>query len=405
MAIFSDLPNELILGIWGYVIEPDDVESFALVSKRIYGLSTQFVNEHASLKRQHSKIKISYRLGNYEPADLLEKILLDARIACYINDLDVCIWRSYWKEQTNAQVYSKDTMSLFEGAIHASPLVSGSEVEDWITDVGKGNEDALSALIIMRLTKIKEFSFWVTKRDEGPYLLRTLERITQSSETAVQPRQSITGTEVNDNNQITSTRPSIFFNISVLRLGSLDMTIDMVSQLLRCIKELKRFDYWRHRGSSFEISHLCDKLLEYSQFSLQKLSIHGEDTGLGDFAHFQMLAEVYVKFEILLGDTDDTCRNLADVLPMSIESVKLLSTGKTISLQVLRRMIFDMIKRKMEHLPKLRELTFQFGMHDDEPAGRDKELITELQGMSATVGVLLSVKGELVRFEESSVSS
>ena len=73
MAIFSDLPNELVLCIWGYVIEPDDVESFALVSKRIYSLSSQFMNEHASLKRQYSKIWISYRQGNYEPADLLEK--------------------------------------------------------------------------------------------------------------------------------------------------------------------------------------------------------------------------------------------------------------------------------------------------------------------------------------------
>lgn len=405
MAIFSDLPNELILGIWGYVIEPDDVESFALVSKRIYGLSSQFLNEHASLKRQYSKIWFSYRKGNYEPADLLEKILRDTRIAFYINSLRVSSFVPQWREQTTPKAYCKDTMSLFESAIHASPLVTGPEVEDWIKDVGKGNEDILVALIIMRLTKLKEFSFFVSERDKGPYLLRTLERITQSSEAAVQSRQSITGTEINGDNQITSTRPSIFFTVSYLRMGSLDMTFDMVSQLLRCVKGLKRFSYWRHRGSSFEISHLCDKLLECSKLSLQKLSLHGEDTGLGDITQFQTLAEVAVRFDVLLGDTDDTCRNLADVLPMSIESVKILSTRKTISFQVLKRMIVDMIKCKMEHLPKLQELTFQFGMYDDEATPRDRELITELQDMSATVGVLLSVKGELIRFEQSSIRS
>ncbi len=39
MANFSKLPNELIIQIWGYVIDPDDVENFALVSKCIYGLA------------------------------------------------------------------------------------------------------------------------------------------------------------------------------------------------------------------------------------------------------------------------------------------------------------------------------------------------------------------------------
>ena len=296
-------------------------------------------------------------------------------------------------------------MSLFEGAIRASPLVTGSEEEDWITDVAKGNEDTLVALIIMRLTKIKEFSFFVSSQDEACYLLKTLERITQSSEAAVQPRQSITGTKVNGDDQTTPTRPSMFSTVSDLKMGSLDMTIDMVSQLLRCITGLKGFTYWRNRGSSFEISHLCDILLECSQLSLQKLEIHGEDTGLGDITQFQILAEVYFNFDVLLGNTDDTCRNLADVLPMSIESVKVLSIRKTVTFQVLRRVILDMIKCKMEHLPKLQELTFMFGMHQDEDTARNKELITELQGMSATVGVLLSVKGRLVRFQQSSVRS
>lgn len=395
MAIFSDLPNELILGIWGYVIEPDDVENFALVSKRIYGLSSQFVNEHANLKRQYSKVNICYREGNYEPAHLLEEMLLDTRIAYYINSLDITTLSNQWKEQTTPQAYCNDTMSLFEGAIRASPLVTGSEVEDWITDVAKGNEDPLIAHITMRLTKLKRFAYWVGPGSEGPYLLRTLERITQSPESAVQPRQSITGTETNGDNQITSTRPSMFFTISDLQMSSRDMTFDIFSQLLRCIKGLKSFSYWRRRGPSVEISPLCDKLLEYSQLSLQKLSIHGEDTGLGDITKFQVLTEVSINFEVLLGDRDDTCRNLADVLPMSIERVNVieLRTEGTLPTQVLRRVILDMIKCKMERLPKLQELSFYLGSYvgsyNDQAIKRNIELITELQGMSATVGVLV----------------
>lgn len=49
-----------------------------------------------------------------------------------------------------------------------------------------------------------------------------------------------------------------------------------------------------------------------------------------------------------------------------------------------------MIKCKMERLPKLQVLTFGFGFYQ---TARNMELITELQGMSAKIGVLLSAKG------------
>lgn len=398
MAIFSDLPNELILGIWGYVIAPDDVESLALVSKRLYGLSSQSVNEHASLKRQYSRVHLPYREGNYEPADLLVKMLLDTRISFYIDDLHLTYWTPQWKEQTTPQAYDKDTMSLFEGAIRASPLVTGPEVEDWITDVGKGNEDPLIALILMRLTKIKRFRYFEVAGSVGPYLLRTLKRITQSPKAAVQRRQSITGTGTNGDDQITCTRPSVFFTVNNLGMSSPDLTFDKVSQLLRCINGLKDFRYWGRRGTKFEISHLCDILLECSQFSLQKLSIHGEDTGLGDITQFQVLAEVFIKFEALLGDRDDTCRNLADVLPMSIEilEIHVPSSEGPVPSQIPRRVILDMIKCKMERLPKLQGLTFDFGLWTDEAITRNILLIEELQGMSATVGVLLRAWGKKV---------
>ena len=188
MAIFSDLANELIIGIWGYVIEPNDVESFALVSKRIYGLSWQFVKEHASLKQQYSKICFSRRERNYEPADLLKKMLLDTRIAFYIISLEISRWDNSWEEPVTPQIFCEDTMALFEGAIRASPLITRSKAEDWITDVRKGNEDPIIALVIMRLIKIKKFDLW-EKETEGRYILRTLERITQSPEAVVQPRK------------------------------------------------------------------------------------------------------------------------------------------------------------------------------------------------------------------------
>ncbi|CAF9911172.1 hypothetical protein IMSHALPRED_009956 [Imshaugia aleurites] len=390
MAIFSDLPNELIMGIWGYVIEPDDIESFALVSKRIYHLSSHFVNEHASLKQQYSRVRFSYTTGNYGPADLLEKILLDTRIVHYINNLEISAWETPWKEQTIPQEH---TMALFEEAIRASPLITSSETEDWIRDVKKGKGNPIIALVMMRLTKINGFALWRSERDEFGYLLRTLKRITQSSEVAIEPRQSIPGTEIHGDNQISSTRPSIFSTTSDMRIDSVDITFDTISQLLRCTKGLKSFIFQRSFGPSFEVSRLCEELLECSQLSLQKLSIgvHGEEMGLGDITQFQILAKVEMYFEILLGDPYGTCKNLADVLPVSIESVAISTAGNPIPNQILGRLIFDMTKCKMERLPKFQELTFVSEMYQAEATTPDIELITELQDMSAKVGVLLRI--------------
>lgn len=57
-------------------MEPDDVESFALVSKRIYSLATPFVEEHTRLKQQYSKTYCPNHQTRSEAADLFEEMLL-----------------------------------------------------------------------------------------------------------------------------------------------------------------------------------------------------------------------------------------------------------------------------------------------------------------------------------------
>ena len=94
MAIVSDLPDDVVIEIWGYMYEPEDVESFALVPKGIYYLSTRFVRGHNHLKRQFSKMSVE----RYHPegpegastaAELLNKIVLDPRSALYIRELQI----------------------------------------------------------------------------------------------------------------------------------------------------------------------------------------------------------------------------------------------------------------------------------------------------------------------------
>ena len=88
MATFCDLPNELLLGIWVFIIDPKDVESFALVSKKTYSPSMSFLKEHAHLKRNFSRISVSLESGP-SPAHLLQQISEHPRIGLYIYDLDM----------------------------------------------------------------------------------------------------------------------------------------------------------------------------------------------------------------------------------------------------------------------------------------------------------------------------
>lgn len=40
MTTVNDLPNEIVLELWHYILPPEDIARFALVSKRIFDLAT-----------------------------------------------------------------------------------------------------------------------------------------------------------------------------------------------------------------------------------------------------------------------------------------------------------------------------------------------------------------------------
>lgn len=131
MAMFTDLPNELIIDIWGGVIDPEDVESFALVSKKVYDLAAPFLKEHTCLKQQYSRV--CYPNGQTgEVVYLLEKMLLNPRITLYINELQIDGWAGSWAEQQaplHVRSYSKATMNLLKDEIRHSSFDPPSDVK------------------------------------------------------------------------------------------------------------------------------------------------------------------------------------------------------------------------------------------------------------------------------------
>ena len=94
MASFNQLPNEIIIQIRDFVIEPQDIESFALVSKRTHVFSTPYVDEHAFLRLLFSRIRIS---PTNRSADLFVQTFQDPRAKFYFRDLQTEKWPYPWR--------------------------------------------------------------------------------------------------------------------------------------------------------------------------------------------------------------------------------------------------------------------------------------------------------------------
>lgn len=165
-AAFSSIPNELILQIWSHVLEPKDVERFALVSKKILALAP--LQEHHRLKDQFSTLHFedeNDRRGS-PPANFLADILINPRPALYVNKIWIKYWKIQWDHLPNVSSnmvtdhhlpYSQNSMQLFEEAVKTSAFIPEPEIAEWISELHQGDERNILALIISLLPNLKSF--------------------------------------------------------------------------------------------------------------------------------------------------------------------------------------------------------------------------------------------------------
>ena len=365
MAKFSDLPNELIMGIWGYVLAPEDVESFALASKTVYGLSKPFVTEHAKLKKRYS-IQVLSIWGEKRPADLLMDLMLKPRIALYVRRFHVDDWAPCWEEEDYVYDWAAcseeedvdgwaafseeeryiprksltaDTIELLRDGVRCSSVVEISELGNWIAAIELGDEDPIIALILMRLTRLKKLELHGQTSGTDPYILKALGRIAHLSDAAnYHERLRGLNSEGNNNGQPT------FLNIRVLALGLGDINFDLFSRLLRSMRNLEIFTY-----------------------------IERESTFCGNNGHI-------LRSHIL--------QSLGDVLPISIKGV-VLFLFEEFAFETLERLASDMVKSKVARLPNLTALVFEASSLDEPDIF---ELNLMFHGKYREVGVLFDAR-------------
>ena len=164
MTGFNDLPNEIVLELWHHVLLPDDVASFALVSKRIFALATPSLKEHHRLRSKYAVLENESSKDGSMLAPLLKDVLLYPYIAFYVKNICVCDWHTRWNEPVpgvpsllgpeldDAENYTwhvpypEQDMELFRDGIRKAGNLFPCKKYNWIKLLESGHEDPILAL-------------------------------------------------------------------------------------------------------------------------------------------------------------------------------------------------------------------------------------------------------------------
>ena len=179
MAIFSDLPNEMVREVARHVM-PEDIENFSLVSKRIYAVNLAFLEEHRDLRERYSAFdnleKAAFdgrRLEKSDPEDdpwtsnclpfdvfstLLTDVLIKRRVAHYIKEFRMQGWFFEWEPDQDQHIpYTEEQFILFKKAL--SRYVLPTKLEEWIKELDDGHENPVTSLLLILLPNISSIKF------------------------------------------------------------------------------------------------------------------------------------------------------------------------------------------------------------------------------------------------------
>ena len=152
MAGFNDLPNEVILSVWAHVLAPEDIASFASVSKQVFELGKSVLEGDRRLRSKYSIVETRIYRDDGVLAHVLNDVLLNPHIAFYIRHLHVygchesreSEWIDY--DDTDAQEslsYPEPYMNLFRREIRSADYLFPSERNARIQLLEDGHEEPI----------------------------------------------------------------------------------------------------------------------------------------------------------------------------------------------------------------------------------------------------------------------
>ena len=447
MTGFDDLPNDLVLELWHHVLPPDDIVSFALVSKRIFALAAPFLKEYHRLRSKYSDFANYRGYDGIMLAHLLKDVLFDPHIAFYIEELRICTWQTSWADPVHgtpinrrADVdpktyvfhvpYPKQDMELFRNGIRNAEYMFPVGIDAWIQLLETGHEDPILALLLSLLPNLRRL-----RLEYPPAQSRLFTTIRRMIETAVPVSFSklesihLVSGQNEGISLITSfaSLPSLekiscytyiscdqgpdipeclvsprSSNVTELVFDSYSDTATPIFVLLEGIKVLKKFTYVGHH-TPFDLSGLRTALLNHCRHSLEYLKVlpfeyvdsKQADT-LGSLRLFENLKYLEVDHSILVNlDASGNC-NVSDLLPASVEAIVMTGLCSE-TLSHLRPVIRSLVSAKRTELPDLKRVEFSnlFGDWPSiflDPGDYSSSESSDMRQLCDRNGVLLNPK-------------
>ena len=210
------MPTELILDIFSYLNEPEDIDNLALVSRLIRNKAKKCLSSHTELKKTFTKIEAGYNASICSLlASYVKHFHKNPLHAFYVKELKIAPWKSEWdlsegeEEHNNDEKakkkvepldfkhppqqhrrYDEEDMVLFSNVVQGARLVRRSEHRQWATAISLGDEDPVATLLLVMLPNLKKLSFTPPSgRYWSSLLYRTMKRILESPASLAPLRQ------------------------------------------------------------------------------------------------------------------------------------------------------------------------------------------------------------------------
>lgn len=394
---FDALPNEILHQI-SERVQPNDLESFGRTSHRVKIIAAPFVAEHKQLKAQYSKISLNHA----DAARFFYDMCARPWICLYPTHLEVKSnknWRTLENPRTKERVNQVEAIMLkrsqvkeeeIKHLLQRNRLIPAHEIDRWLTEIERGNDDFLFALMLACLPNVAKLVVRpeCTRLEQVKDMVRAIKRQSVSSSHArglsglVDARVlEKEGTDSGDlelfpllaslpgirilhaRNLVGMYRdcyrdgwleyPGASPSITHISLETCGMSVEGLQKLCDSIKGLRSFRYVAHRASWG--LHAISSLLRSAHSTLEELVIStgsGESRYIGPLRKFTALKHVTVDSDMMVNK--GKMQRAVDMLPASIETTTL--TGNSLTRGFEEHFLADLYRPSFS-FPRLRRLS------------------------------------------------
>lgn len=343
MAHFASLPNELVCEILK-LIQPEDLENFAHISRNVSRLAFPFLNEHRALIRKYHTLRNTTGPGAI--AIFLSTIIATPCIGSYVKKVELGPLMESKVGMDQANVCTQEELEIFTTAALDSECLKRPSDEDvlderefWSNEIRDGNEDILLAILLPLLPNLAALSVeagstrvdWydsaieqassakkptlckladirLNPRGEDGYHIAEIQKFCALPSVRVLTAPKAFGTDC-----LHELSPDTNSGVTHLKLWESCIDAKPLHEFLRCFPGLQSFTY-SYNNDPYRASHdaflIRSSLLATCKATLQNLTLlapsrrHTSFTSfMGSLRGFETLKEVYTEWSFLISET------------------------------------------------------------------------------------------------------